>query len=430
VKKVVVQAEMPYPSFPYAHAVRCGSWVFCSGQLAVDLGHGLDESAEVVEGARFLVQPVKKQMKVIYRNTSRILDAAGSNIESVSKVVAFFTRRQDVQPYNEERSLHQKIMPTSAAFPVSGLLAPQAVIEIDPIALVQSAGHDLTPFDLPEVPVHADAGYSKGMRFDDWVFTVGATAADHVPRDAFGASSVAPQARVDPNYWLGSAVKRQVNYVMREKLLPLLHATGCELNDVVRAQVYLTELARDYASFTEVWNEWFPNRPPSTVVMPVNGLGMVHGVVEISLIAVRPGTLPIGAVRTDDVSTAWLGGAPQAVRAGDLIWCSTVAAVDGKGLMDAAADPVGLPYFNVPGKRQMALMLDQLSRILRAGGSDLDRLCKLTVFTSDLTQLPGYIDVWRSRLDGSPCAMTVVEVKGPFFAPGCTVALDAIAVGD
>lgn len=428
-KKLQVLPESPVPPFPYAHAVQCGAWVFCSGQLAVDFSKGINPVAAVPEGGIFITPPVKPQMKVIYGNMARILDAAGSNIEAVPKVVVFFTRREDVQPYNEERTTHQRSKPTSAAFPVSGLIAPDAVIEIDPIGLVESSQLNMVPFDLPNVPVHPEAGYSKGIRFGEWVFTVGATAADHVPRDAFGASNVAPAARVDPNYWLGSPVKRQTNYVMGEKLVPLLNAAGCELADVVRAQVYLSDLPQDYAAFSEIWTTWFPSGGPSTVVMPVNGLGMIHGVVEISLIAVRPGSVPKSFITADDVPSSWLGSVPQAIRAGDLIWCSTVAAVDKAGLLSSARDPSALPYFDVPGKQQMRVIMEQLAQILGAGGSDLDRLCKLTVFTSNMRELPGYAEVWRSMI-GTPCAMTVVEVKGPFFAPGCTVAVDAVAVGD
>ena len=429
--KVVVQLpEMSLPDFPYAHAVRCGPWVFCSGQSAVDFSAGLDPAAQVPDGARFLTHPVKHQMKVVYRNLGRILAAGGSSIESVPRVVAFFTRREDVRAYNEERGLHQRMMPTSAALPVSRLLASEALIEIDAIGVVETSGHRLAPFDLPGIPVHPEAGYSKGMRFGDWVFTVGGTASDHVPRDALGGSTIAPEARVDPSYWLGSAVKRQVTYVMREKLLPLLEAAGCSLEDVVRAQVYLTSLERDYAPFAEVWDGLFPGHMPSTVVMPVNGLGVVHCVVEISLIAVRPESVPVSTVGRPTASPAWLGRSPEAVRAGDLLWCSTAAPIDDQGLAPRARDAAGLPHFEVPGTRQMEVIMEELSQTLAAGGSDLTRLAKLTVFTSDLGQMPGYMHVWRSRLAESPCAMTVVEVQGPFFAPGCTVAVDAVAVSD
>jgi 2-iminobutanoate/2-iminopropanoate deaminase len=429
-KKLIVDGlDLALPPFPYAHAVRCGPWVFCSGQLAVDLSHGLEVDAHVPPGAQTLTRPVKRQMKVLYRNLGAILTAAGSGLESVPKVVAFFTRREDVDPYNEELDLHQRLKPTSAAIPVSRLLAPEALIEIDPIGLVESGQDKMTPFDLPGMAVHRDAGYSKGIAFGDWVFTVGATAADHVARDDLGATALAPQARVDPNYWLGSPVKRQTRYVISDKLLPLLNAAGCGLEEVVRAQVYLTDLDRDYAAFTEVWNEFFPDHVPSTVVMPANGLGMTQCVVEISFVAVRPGTLPISAVTSARAPGALPGAAPHAIRAGDLVWCSTLAAIDGEGLIARAGDSKRLPHFAVPGQRQMAVLMEQLSEVLESSGSDVSRLAKLTVFTADLNQLPGYSEVWRSWLSDSPCAMTIVEVDGPFFAPGCTVAIDAIAVG-
>jgi enamine deaminase RidA (YjgF/YER057c/UK114 family) len=428
VAKVVVQPDgLGVPSFPYAHAVRCGDWVFCSGQSAADLVSGLAPDAAVSAEAASFARPVKRQIDVLYPKMAHVLAEAGSSIESVPKVVALFKRREDVDPYNESRADYQKMKPTSAAFPVSGLLAPDALIEIDPLAVVENDESQLKSFDLPDVPVHPDAGYSKGIEFGDWVFTVGATASDHVPRDPFGASSVAPQARVDSNYWLGSAVKRQARYVLNEKLIPLLEAAGCGLTDVVRAQVYLSNVARDYGAFLEVWKELFGSQMPSTVVMPVNGMGVVHCVVEISFIALRPNRMPVEVIEAEEASS-WRGSAPAAIRAGDLVWCSTVASVDDRGLLPEARDDDALPYFDAAGKRQMASMMKQLSVTLAASGSDLGNLAKLTVFTADLRQLPGYIEVWRSTLADSPCAFTIVEVSTPFFTPTCTVAMDAIAI--
>src|SRR5581483_680310 len=158
------------------------------------------------------------------------------------------------------------------------------------------------------------------------------------------------------------------------------------------------------AAFGEVWTDLFAGRPPSTVVMPVNSLGMVQCVVEISFIAVRAGSVPVAPIGLDNRQQPWLGAIPDAVRAGDLVWCSSVTAVDADGLSPAAQDLISLPHFDAPGRRQMAVIVDRLAILLASSGSSLKNLAKLTVFTANLGELPGYIEVWRDRLADSPCA--------------------------
>jgi enamine deaminase RidA (YjgF/YER057c/UK114 family) len=292
---------------------------------------------------------------------------------------------------------------------------------------VESTEPRLERNDTDKMNTHRLAGYSKGLRFGDWLFTAGATAGDHVPVDPFGASTVAPEARVDPNYWVGSPIKRQVLYIVREKLLRVLEAAGCGLEDVVCAHVYLNDTANDYASFNEAWQELFPERPPSTVVVPVDGFGVVHAKTEISFVVARPGSMPVDVVNSSTVP-AFPGHAPQAIRAGDMIWCSTLVAADARGLLPSAVNPPGLPYFQSAGGRQMQTIVDNLARLLRAAGSDLQHVVKLLVYCSDLAELPAFVDVWRPAFADSPPAISVIQVKGPFLAPGCTVAVDAVAV--
>jgi len=427
-KAIINPSGLPLPPFPYAHAVRCGEWIFASGQLAADFASGMDPAAQNRPGSTQTTIPVKSQLRVIYRNLSQLLEHSGSSLQSMSRSVSFFTRRQDVHPASEVIEEQLERRPTSAGLVVSRLMAPDALIQIDPIAMIESDERRLEPFDIPDRP-NVSRSFSRAITFGQWVFVAGSTAGDHVPHDALGGSSLEVPARVDPNYWLGSAIKRQVNYIMRERFEPLLRAAGSDLRDVVRAQVYLTDMAQDFAPFLEAWGELFPERAPSTVVMPINSLGVVFARVEISLIALRQADALVTRVEAPAVAN-WAGNIPQAVRAGELIWFSTIAAIDDGGLLEPAGENGAFPFFDSPGRRQMSAVFTSLSEILRAAGSDLSRLLKLTVFTSDLQQLPGYIEVWRDALGESPCALTVVEVNGPFAAPNCTVAVDAVAAAD
>ena len=64
-----------------------------------------------------------------------------------------------------------------------------------------------------------------------------------------------------------------------------LRQAGCELSDVVKAMVWLTERA-DFPGFNAVYGEYFPTQPPTRSAV-VNDL-LVDVKVEVEVIAYRP----------------------------------------------------------------------------------------------------------------------------------------------
>ena len=66
----------------------------------------------------------------------------------------------------------------------------------------------------------------------------------------------------------------------------MFKAAGCDLKDVVKSQVFLTDL-RDFYYFDQVWKEFFPSPPPRTTVQ-VSALAVPGCRVEIDLTAVLP----------------------------------------------------------------------------------------------------------------------------------------------
>ena len=62
-------------------------------------------------------------------------------------------------------------------------------------------------------------------------------------------------------------------------------AAGSSLDNVVKAQVFMTDL-RNFAAFDEIWKEFFKVPPPRTTV-GTSGLLVKDSLVEIDLIATR-----------------------------------------------------------------------------------------------------------------------------------------------
>src|SRR5262249_45300594 len=98
------------------------------------------------------------------------------------------------------------------------------------------------------------ASYTAATRAGDLVFAAGHLASDF-------KQGVAPEARLDPAFpFYGSSIKKQTRYVL-ENLARTFEAAGSSLSHVVKAQVFLTDLAH-FSGFDEVWREFFPTPPP------------------------------------------------------------------------------------------------------------------------------------------------------------------------
>jgi len=122
------------------------------------------------------------------------------------------------------------------------------------------------------------AHYCQGVSVGDWVYAAGQISSDY-------RTGVAPEARVDPSFpYYGSEIQRQARYIL-ENLQKTFKAAGCSLSDVVKAQVFLTDL-NDFFYFDQIWREYFPSPPPRTTVQ-VGGLLVPGCRVEIDLIAAQ-----------------------------------------------------------------------------------------------------------------------------------------------
>jgi len=120
--------------------------------------------------------------------------------------------------------------------------------------------------------------HCQGVLAGETVYAAGQIASDY-------KTGVPPEARQDPAFpYYGSDIQKQARYVLGN-LRSVFQAAGCELKDVVKAQVSLTDL-NEFHYFDQVWKEFFPSPPRTTV--QVGGLLVPGCRVEIDLIAVKP----------------------------------------------------------------------------------------------------------------------------------------------
>ncbi len=109
----------------------------------------------------------------------------------------------------------------------------------------------------------------------------------------------------------------------------------------------------------------------------------------------------------------------QGYRVGDLLFISGQAAIDRNGQI------VGIGNFDVQAEQVFA----NLEQVLRAGGSSLANVVKVTIFLRDMANFPKIVEL-RGRYFTPPYpADTIVEVTS-LYSPEALIEIEAIAVVD
>jgi 2-iminobutanoate/2-iminopropanoate deaminase len=109
----------------------------------------------------------------------------------------------------------------------------------------------------------------------------------------------------------------------------------------------------------------------------------------------------------------------QGYRVGELLFISGQVAIDGNGQL------VGVGNFDAQAEQVFA----NLDRVLRAGGSSLANVIKVTIFLRDMSNLRKIVAL-RERYFAPPYpADTIVEVTS-LYSPEALIEIEAVAVAD
>jgi len=109
----------------------------------------------------------------------------------------------------------------------------------------------------------------------------------------------------------------------------------------------------------------------------------------------------------------------QAYRAGDLIFVSGQAALDDDGTI------VGIGEFEIQARRS----IENLARVLEAGGSGLDKLVKVTILVTDIAQFETVVKLRAEYFTAPYPADTICEVRS-LALPELMFEIEAIAIAD
>lgn len=414
--------EIPTGKILYAQGVRAGRWVFATGHMATDFENGLAPEVFNPRLPHYGKPKNEKEAEVIFDNLKAVLQAAGSDLLNAVRLDQYYTTWKAVDPYHvARRAAFGEYIPPSTSILQKGLLLSGAEIEVQMMAIVPEGEFRVRGFRPSDVEVSATSGFTPVIRAGDYVFVAGQVASWKKGNEG----GIAPEARVLPGHlWRGTQIKLETEYIIRRKFEPALKEGGSSLANLVKAQVYMSNVD-DFPAFNEVWAKYFPQDPPVTTLIPTAtpGFGFSEATIEINVLALADEGKTKKEVVNTDVFTGY-DNQSVAILAGDLLFISGLMAIDRNGLVPEAEVDPRQPYFASSIQAQMDHILQNVQKICLAAGTSLENLVRIQQFHTDLREFYPAYQVWQHYLPGRPLPFSAVQVPEPMPVPGCTVLLD------
>lgn len=140
-KEAITTDAAPVPTTAESQAIRAGEWVFTSGLLPTDFATGIAPEARVDPNFPRYGSAIKRQAGFVLRSLQAILEAAGSDMESVVRVGAFHTalQRDLLGSMEVRREFFPEAPPASTTIEVPALAVPGSRFMFDAIAVVPDA---------------------------------------------------------------------------------------------------------------------------------------------------------------------------------------------------------------------------------------------------------------------------------------------------
>jgi 2-iminobutanoate/2-iminopropanoate deaminase len=122
----VTTPDAPAAIGPYSQAIRCGQFVYTSGQIALDPVTG-----------ELVGEDVQAQTHRVLQNLQAVLDSAGTSLKSVIKTTVFLTHMSDFQAMNAIYANYFGSSVPARSTVAAAELPRKALVEIECVALVE-----------------------------------------------------------------------------------------------------------------------------------------------------------------------------------------------------------------------------------------------------------------------------------------------------
>jgi enamine deaminase RidA (YjgF/YER057c/UK114 family) len=410
-------ARLVGSSVNYAYAVKAGPWVFLNGHEGFDFEKGLAPEVEGPPGNRLIGRPpLRREADYLLRRMRGILKELGTDLPNAVRFDQFYTVGPAVSAYHLARFAEfGSYIPPSTSIIMERCFTAQTNIHTSMIAVVPGQGYDVDKFTLPGQAISA-SGYNPAVAANDFVFVAGNMA-------------FRPDGTLDPKVYVGpgrnwggeTAFRRQVRYVITDRLEPSLKAAGSSLQHSLKAQAYIRGV-ENFPDFMDVWSQHFRDIPCAVTPVPAKDYANTEGMIEINLIALKNGA----GRRKEMVATGIPAAATYGpcVRAGELVFPSGLIAVGADGRVPGGEEARAFDALSLAGELQGALLMSYMDAVCRAVGVSAGNVVRAQYFLSDIRDFAGITAAWQDRYGQLPHPFACVQVPGPMPTSG------AVALGD
>lgn len=120
-------SDAPAAIGPYSQAIRCGQFIYTSGQIPLDPGSG-----------ELVAEDIQAQTHRVLQNLQAVLNSAGTSLQKVVKTTVFLARMSDFQAMNAVYASYfaTGIVPARTTVAVAEL-PRKALVEIECVALIE-----------------------------------------------------------------------------------------------------------------------------------------------------------------------------------------------------------------------------------------------------------------------------------------------------
>jgi enamine deaminase RidA (YjgF/YER057c/UK114 family) len=404
--------------------MKADRWVFATGLMAQDFINGIAPDVLSERAPHSGLPKREKEALRIFANLDAVLHAAGTDCSNLVRTDQYYTTVKAVPPYQQvRREFLRGRIPPSTSIAQQGLLLPGADMNIQAVAVIPKSGFEVEHLSHAQLKGRPTSGYSPALTVGDFIFIPGITSlaiGDEPRRNGVATAALMAEGM----QWGGQPIKLEAEFIITKRMAASLALAGARLEDVVHAQVYLTD-REDYSAFNEAWTRHFGETGPSVSIIPCieHGLAPYDGKIEINVIAAKPNSEASKRHVDAGVATAFRHQ-PQAAKAGNLLFIPALMATDCDGLIPSAVMDPRQPHFSSSPEAQAEAIIGNVARLCEAAGTSLANVVRVLLFHTDIDEFYAVYKIWERHLDGQPLPFSAVEVPGPLPIPGATVMME------
>lgn len=191
-------------------------------------------------------------------------------------------------------------------------------------------------------------------------------------------------------------IEAQVRQTL-DNLEAVLKSEGMDLSRVAAVNVFLAD-ARDFAAMNAVYRSYFPRDPPTRATVEAD-IALPGALVEISMVAVRPGgerrvVNPAG-LKSPELPYSW------GIRAGDTLFLAGATSRDPETYAPVAGDT----------GTQTRRVFGNIGLVLEAAGMGFEDLVSCNVFLDDARDFAALNETYREFVATPPPTRATVRAK-------------------